>query len=219
MPPVPPTPGPAGSLRADPDARDVEPLRAATPSPGRRDVSRTRLACGIVLGLIVVAGAWLGWRAVVALPDLSRWDVPVEAAAREFDLDADLLRGLMAAESGGDPDAVSRAGAVGLLQLMPATAREEAARLHVADFDAARLTDGPLNVRLGASYLARQLRRFEGQVPFALAAYNAGPTRVRRWRDAAPGATPSEVIEREGFPETRRHLRRVLRLAAAYRRR
>jgi len=171
-----------------------------------------------VLAVAVVIGAWIGWRALTGVRDLSRWDEPVEAAAREFALDADLLRGLMAAESGGDPEAVSRAGAVGLLQLMPGTARAEAARLGVRDFDVTRLTEGPLNVRLGASYLARMLRRFDGEVPLALAAYNAGPSRVLRWRAAAPGVSSREVIEREGYRETRRHMEQVLRFAAAYRR-
>ncbi len=177
---------------------------------------------GLALLLLLaaaVAGTWWGWRRGASAPDLSRWDVVVAEASREFGLEANLLRGLMAAESGGDPAAVSHAGATGLLQLMPATAEAEAGRLGVADYAHARLVEGPLNVRLGASYLSRLLRRFDGHVPFALAAYNAGPTRVNRWRDAAPDASPREVIEREGFDETRRHLTRVLRFRDAYRER
>ncbi|MDJ0521425.1 MAG: lytic transglycosylase domain-containing protein [Planctomycetota bacterium] len=170
----------------------------------------------LLLVAVIAAGAWLGWRRASDAPDLSRWDAEVGAAAREFGLDADLLRGLMAAESGGDPEAVSHAGAVGLLQLMPATAEAEAQRLRIGDYAEARLTEGALNVRLGASYLARMLKRFDGEVPFALAAYNAGPSRVLRWREAAPDVSAREVIEREGFEETRRHLARTLRFRAAY---
>lgn len=174
-----------------------------------------------VLLLIAVAGAaaWFGWRRSGAAPDLSRWDAPIEAAAKEFGLDANLLRGLMAAESGGRPEIVSHAGAVGLLQLMPATAEAEAARLRIPDFTPERLTEGALNVRLGASYLARMLARFDRQVPFALAAYNAGPSRVLRWRAAAPDVSAREVIEREGFEETRRHMARALRFRDEYARR
>ena len=169
-------------------------------------------------GAAAAAATW-GYRTLTALPDLRRWDAAVEAAAREFGVDANLLRGLMAAESGGDPEALSRAGAIGLLQLMPATAREEADRLRVVDYAPERLTEGALNVRLGASYLARLLKRYEGAEPFAIAAYNAGPSRVNRWRAAAPNATPREVIEREGFAETRTHVERVLRYRDAYRER
>ncbi len=174
-----------------------------------------------VLALVVAAGlaAWAGWRRAAAAPDLARWDPYIESAAREFRVEANLLRGLMAAESGGDAEAVSHAGAVGLLQLMPATAAAEAKRLKVKAYAVERLKEGPLNVRLGASYLSRLLGRYDGQVPFALAAYNAGPTRVNRWRAAAPDASPRGVIEREGFEETRKHLTRVLRFRDTYRRR
>lgn len=180
-------------------------------------MSPRRAVALLLLLAAAVAGTWWGWRRTAAAPDLSRWDAVVVEAAREFGLEADLLRGLMAAESGGDPHAVSHAGATGLLQLMPATAEAEARRLGLADYAHERLVEGPLNVRLGASYLARLLKRFDAQVPFALAAYNAGPTRVIRWRDAAPDVSPQEVIEREGFEETRRHLTRVLRFREAYR--
>jgi len=177
---------------------------------------RRRALLLLGVGAVAAAAAW-GYRAMTGLPDLQRWDAAVDAAAREFAVDANLLRGLIAAESSGDPDAVSRAGAIGLMQLMPATAREEAERLRIEDYADERLTDGALNVRLGAAYLARLLKRYGGEEPYALAAYNAGPTRVSRWRTAAPGLAPREVIAREGFEETRAHMERVLRFRDAYR--
>lgn len=94
----------------------------------------------------------------------------VERAARRHGLDAKLLHALVIVESAYQPQACSPAGACGLAQLMPATARE----LGVVDrFDPASNLDG------GADYLARQLRRF-GDLRLALAAYNAGPERVAR---------------------------------------
>jgi soluble lytic murein transglycosylase len=99
---------------------------------------------------------------------------------------------------------------------MPATAREQAARLGIADYDDARLTEPALNLRLGAAYLARLVARYDGEVAFAVAAYNAGPGRVDRWRRRAPDLAPRDVIRREAYAETRGHVEKVLRLRARY---
>ncbi len=149
-------------------------------------------------------------------PDLSRVDGAIAKAAAEFGLDADLLRGLVAAESGGRPDAVSKSGAVGLVQLMPATAAEQARalRLDPAKVD---LTDPETNLRLGARYLSRLLAELGGEPAFALAAYNAGKTHVLRWRWRAPDTDAPGVVRREGFGETRHHVRRALAFRDAYR--
>jgi len=175
------------------------------------------LVAVLLFGLGLLVAVVLVRRHVESAPDLTRFDEIIEASAREFDVDANLLRGLVAVESGGDPAAVSRAGAIGLMQLMPATAKEQAERLRIGNYSETRLREPALNVRLGSYYLARLLKRFEGEVPFALAAYNAGPTRVRRWRARAPEAEALEVIESEGFDETRAHLKRALRFREAYR--
>ncbi len=177
---------------------------------------RNAVAVPALLALLIGA-ALFGWRQAAHAPDLSRWNALIRESAAAFSLDVNLLRALVAAESSGRPDVVSKAGAVGLCQLMPATAREQAERLKISDYDEARLTEPALNLRLGASYLARLLKRFDGEVAFAVAAYNAGPTRVIRWRARAPDATPENVIYREGYKETRTHLQRVLRFREVYR--
>ena len=181
-----------------------------------RGVTIRRGVALLLLAGVLVAGALVGHQRALAPPALAELDAVIAAAAREFAVDADLLRAMAAAESGGDPRAVSRAGAVGVLQLMPATAREEARRLGIEGYDEDRLFEADLNVRLGASYFRRLLERFDREEAFAIAAYNAGPTRVLQWRERAPDASPREVIEREGFDETRRHVRKVLRWRAAY---
>ena len=114
------------------------------------------------------------------------------------------------------PHVESKAGARGLMQLMPATAAEQARKLGMADYDDERLFDIDVNLKLGCGYLAYLLKRYDGAEPFALAAYNAGPTRVNRWREAAPDASPIDVIRREGFEETRTYVQRVLRYRDAY---
>jgi soluble lytic murein transglycosylase len=106
-------------------------------------------------------------------------------------LDAKLVRALIQVESGWNPTAVSRVGAVGLMQLMPDTA----ALLQVAD-----PYDPDENVRGGTAFLRRMIDRFDGRVELALAAYNAGPQAVERYGGIPP------------YAETRDYVRRILRL-------
>lgn len=141
----------------------------------------------------------------------------IRTAAREAGLDPPLLLALVAAESGGRSDATSGRGARGLLQVLPGTAREEARRLGLGDVAEETLLLPDVNLKIGASYLARLLLRYGGEEAFALAAYNAGPTPVDRWRERAPDASALEVILREGYEETRRHVVKVLRYRELYR--
>lgn len=100
-----------------------------------------------------------------------------EEAAQRYDISVDLLKAVAKAESNFNPKAVSKAGAIGVMQLMPATARS----LGVADpYDARQ------NIMGGAKYLKENLERFGGNVSFALAAYNAGPGSVQKYGGIPP---------------------------------
>lgn len=104
------------------------------------------------------------------------------AVADEFQLDPNLLAGVMLAESSGRRDAVSSAGALGLFQLMLPTARERAELLGLqAPTREDLLRDEALNARLAGSYLRWLLKRYKGALEPALVAYNAGPGRLERW--------------------------------------
>ena len=107
---------------------------------------------------------------------VKRWDPMIERIAKEEKVDSNLVRAVMAQESGGNPHAVSRAGARGLMQLMPATADTLGIR---------QIHDPEENIRGGARYLRMQLDRF-GQLDLALAAYNAGPDAVTHHRGIPP---------------------------------
>jgi soluble lytic murein transglycosylase len=134
----------------------------------------------------------------------------VRRTAAEYGVDPHLAHAVIDCESGGRPDAVSRAGAVGLMQLMPGTARAVAAELDLPSPDERDLFDPEVNVRLGVYYLSKMLNLFEDK-HLALAAYNAGPTNVRRWQARNPGCDGAVVVSRSGFGETRHYVRRVLR--------
>ena len=112
-----------------------------------------------------------------AARDQARFDDLIEQYASSHGVSADLVRAVIQAESGFNPRAVSSKGAMGLMQLMPATARE----LGVDDpFQPAD------NIRGGVTYLARLLARYDQNVELALAAYNAGPASVERYGNAVP---------------------------------
>ena len=127
-------------------------------------------------------------------------------------------------ESNFDAAARSPAGALGAMQLMPATAKRMA-RTEGARWSRDRLTADPgYNFRLGAAYLRRLLDRFDGDYVLAAAAYNAGPARARRWIAARGDPRDPEVdvvdwIERIPFHETRNYVQRVLENLHVYRRR
>jgi soluble lytic murein transglycosylase len=129
---------------------------------------------------------------------------------------ASLLVAVARQESGFNPRAVSAVGAVGLLQLMPATGSslldEEDARLSSTE----TLMDPEVNSRLGARYLGRMLRAFRGREEYALAAYNAGPGAVTRWRQSR-GDLPEDIfVEEIPYRETRDYVRRVLAASRVY---
>jgi soluble lytic murein transglycosylase len=143
----------------------------------------------------------------------------VDARARENDVPAALVYAVMRQESGFDPDVVSGARAVGLLQLLPETARAVAKETPDPDDDGTRLTSPPLNVALGARYLHDLLAHFHGVTPLAVAAYNAGPEAIDRWLARRDKSAPFELdlfVERIPFTETRAYVARVMGNLARY---
>jgi soluble lytic murein transglycosylase len=118
--------------------------------------------------------------------------------------------GVARSESLFIPDIRSHAGAIGIMQLMPATGRLTAGELNLPYQGLATLTDPASNIRLGATYLGKMLERFEENRVVATAAYNAGPSRVEGWLPVSQGLDARIWIENIPFNETRDYVRRVL---------
>lgn len=140
----------------------------------------------------------------------------IEREAAEHGLDPYLLAALIRQESAFRPHVTSRAGARGLMQLMPTTASWLAGRLGV-EWDDRFLTVADANLHLGAVHLAGLLDGYDGNVVFALAAYNAGGRPVNRWRRLPEARDPHRFVERIPYAETQGFVRAVLRNRHIYR--
>lgn len=141
------------------------------------------------------------------------WDL-IKREARRQRLDPYLVAGLIRQESRFQADARSPAGALGLMQLMPATARSLARRRRLPS---SRIVDPELNIRLGTEFLARLLQRFDGGLEKAVAAYNAGGSRVEEWLGQGPYREPAEFVESIPVTQTREFVYIVLRNYRFYR--
>lgn len=170
----------------------------------------TRLA---LLGVVAAATAalWVHettptWYARMVYP--LRYEQIVRGHARNYGLEPALLAAVIYQESKFDARARSPSGAVGLMQLLPATARGIAARTGGSRFDVDDLLDPEINVRYGSWYLRHLLDKY-GDEEVALASYNAGQANVDRWRREGRGIA---------FAETRHYVERVEELRDVYRR-
>ena len=130
-----------------------------------------------------------------------------------------LTHGITRQESSFDRNAVSHAGARGMMQLMPGTAREQAGKMGYG-YDYSRLTNDPAyNVMLGSAYFGRLLNNWGGNVPLAVASYNAGSGNVRKWVQAYGDPRQTDVlrwIERIPFVETKSYVQRVIENSVVY---
>ena len=176
----------------------------------------------------VLADRW-GWhsRAIAAVAssgeydDLSiRYPLPYQASFEEFSTRANISStwayGIARSESLFMRDVKSHAGAVGLMQLMPATGRDVARQIKLPYSGLTTLVDPQSNIRLGTSYLGQMATRYGGNQVLATAAYNAGPHRVDGWLPQSGSLDARIWIENIPFNETRKYVKRVLAAQAIF---
>ncbi len=146
------------------------------------------------------------------------YDEVIRANAEQAHLPVHVLYAMIRQESAFDPRARSRAGARGLMQLMPATGRELARRLGMP-WSPARLTDPSFNVRLGTTYFRDVLAMFDDNLELALAGYNGGPYRIKRlWSQAGTDRELDAFLEGLSVEESKVYVKRILVLSDSYRR-
>jgi soluble lytic murein transglycosylase len=171
-----------------------------------------------LLALLLLGAAVVG---LVFLPEILQEVIPlgypelISLAEQRHGVDWALIAAVIQVESGFSPAAVSKKGAVGLMQIMPDTAAWVSARLgeSVAQED---LVDPKVNIHLGTYYLRYLLDRFATEQA-ALAAYNGGPTNVSRWLEEGTWDGSHGDAHRIPFRETRSYVRRVLLMRRLYR--
>ncbi|EKV31405.1 Soluble lytic murein transglycosylase precursor [Caenispirillum salinarum AK4] len=201
---------------------DVSPfihqLQAEGRTPGQKHLA-TQLAVTLGQPHIGVAAAR---RAALDGVTLVETGYPVTRFNTADGIEEALVLSIIRQESNFNPDAVSRVGARGLMQLMPGTAEGEARKLSLG-YDKGRLTDDPAyNVILGSTYLRDLIDGFDGSYIMAIAGYNAGPARSRQWAerfgDPRSGRVdPVDWVEMIPFSETRNYVQRVLEGLQVYR--
>jgi soluble lytic murein transglycosylase len=146
---------------------------------------------------------------------LTYWDA-IRKSSTANGLDPYVVAALIAQESTFDPGIRSSANAWGLMQIVPATGRRLARSVGMPRFSTAVLTNPDVNIRLGTLYFSKLVEQFGG-VYYALASYNAGESRVVRWRTERPGLDQDEFIDDIPFPETQNYVKRILGTAEDYR--
>jgi len=153
------------------------------------------------------------WRLAFPVP----YRRELERYCRIHKLDLWLVAGLIRQESEFDPKALSRAGARGLMQVLPSTGRQLSRKLGVRRFGTSMLNSPEFNIRLGTYYFRRLLDEHSGRIEPALASYNGGKTRVDSWLAWGTFEEAVEFIETIPISETRNYVQAVLRNAAVYR--
>jgi soluble lytic murein transglycosylase len=195
--------------------------RRAPGTVARRQAAARRRRRNVV-GLVVVALAVAGVLLVMplakqAVNDLGlplRYSGVIRQQAAQKKLDPALVAAVIYAETKFDPR-TSSAGAVGLMQILPETARFLARRSGATSFTTADLSTPGVNIAYGSYYLRYLLDEYHGSRVLALAAYNGGEANVDRWMSGARGNTLK--IDEIPFPETRAYVRRVLQARSDYR--
>lgn len=187
---------------------------------------RLRLAEALIERGHTIDGINLGW---ALFRDEGAWDQEIlrvtypfpyqELVYREADewgISPFMMAAIIRQESAFKSDIVSHAGAIGLMQVMPPTGAE-LARTHGPDgFTEESLTRPEVNLHLGSAFFVAMSRRYDGELPFVLSAYNAGPTRATRWRRYPEASDLIRFTERIPFTETRGYVKNVRRNLALY---
>ena len=162
----------------------------------------------------------------VNIPDLPRsyWEAlfpqPYWADLKKFSvangLNPYLVASLIRQESEFNPAAVSRANAVGLMQLLPRTGKLVSRQVQLKRYNPSQLYTPAVNLQLGTRYFRGMVDQFGGSIEYALAAYNAGSDRVEEWLGEGKYRDPQEFVESIPFTETREYVQAILRNASVY---
>ena len=200
-------------------AGERAPLRRVRAARRRRQRRRTLLTIfASALTVLIALGAWALFGRDRA--DLSRYPMTyapeIRAAAAEFSLDPAYVASVVLAESSFDAEAVSSAGAIGLMQIMPATGEWIAGKLEDEPFDVQRLYQPEVNLRYGCWYLRFLLDRYDGDMYTASTAYHQGQGRVDQWLEDPQYSEDGRTLTAISSAVTDTYVNRIMESYANY---
>lgn len=145
-----------------------------------------------------------------------KYEKSIVTYSNEYNVDPYLIAAVIRIESGFSPRAVSSKGAVGLMQIMPTTAKWAAEKMDIPNFTVDSLINPDVNIRIGTWYLSHLLNEFDGDATLALAAYNGGRSNVLEWIKS--GQIQGNMVENIPFQETRGFVAKVKKAYKWYKR-
>lgn len=184
-----------------------------------RPVKKRRIVLAVVVSLILLGAAIFLVQLLGTVLERRSYRLvypeDIAACAAEYELDPYLVAAVIHCESSNRPEAVSSAGAIGLMQIMPTTGEWIAGKLKVKDYQEEQLKTPQMNIRFGCWYLRFLLNRYEGNLAHTLAAYNAGHGNVDKWLQD-PEVTEDGELKHIPFPQTEEYVPKVQRAHDKY---
>lgn len=175
--------------------------------------SNTKRIVAICVVAVLIAAIVMGIFVFMPQIEKSQYELEyqelIERYAAEYNLDPYFVAAVIHTESGFDPEAVSGAGAIGLMQIMPETGEWIAGKLGKENFSIEELKTPETNIEMGSWYLQFLMERFEGNLPVIMAAYNAGHNRVREWLDDVQYSSDGKNLDSIPYNETDNYVKKV----------
>ena len=175
-----------------------------------------KAALGLLLvGLCVATGLWF-WSKE---RQENRFDHYIRAAARRYQVDPALIKAVIWQESRFRPDALGRAGEIGLMQIREDAAFEWADHEKIHPFEHRSILNPERNIHAGTFYLSKLMKRYlstDNPLPYALADYNAGRTHVLRWNKGAARTNSAVFLDQMDYPGTKKYASNVIQRVEAY---
>lgn len=177
--------------------------RNAKNAKKKRDINYVNMTVAVIaLVVMLISGGFVGQQMYVKSVYPLEYSEEIVQYSEEFDVDPILVASVICRESKYKRKAESKAGAIGLMQIMPDTGEWIAKELDVEDFETDDLFAAKTNVRFGCYYLDYCLEKFDGQRDEALAAYNAGPNKVNEWLKDSRYSSDEKTLDNIPFEET-----------------
>lgn len=168
----------------------------------------------IIIIILLIIGSIVGYYILKALYPKS-YSEYVEKYSEKYEVEEDLIYAMIKEESNFDQDANSHKDAIGLMQLVQETANEVGNEIGIEDID---LTDPEINIQIGTKYLSDLIEKYDGNIEFAIVAYNAGIGNVDKWLNQGILEEDGSNLEEIPFKETNMYIRKVLRTYELYKR-